>query len=159
MVDRLRKRALALWLLARSERATPRQIGMAVAVGTFMGCSPALGFHGWLAVGAATVLRLNRLYCWVGSRISNLVTLPWIVIAEVQVSHRLRTGEWLALRADEVLAHGRDLLLDWVLGMFPVGGGLSLVVGLGAYWLARWRAAKNEARSLAVQPEVTRDTP
>src|SRR5690242_7009139 len=97
MFARLLQRLRSLWLLVLSERAAPREIGLAVALGVFVGSSPALGFHGWAAVGLATLLRLNRLWAFCGSRISNMVTLPWIAFAEVEVAHRARTGEWVDL--------------------------------------------------------------
>ncbi|MFO0677703.1 MAG: DUF2062 domain-containing protein [Polyangiaceae bacterium] len=139
---RLRERGAALWLAIKSERAEPAQIGVAVGVGAFVGCTPFLGFHGWIAVGAATLFRLNRLYCWVGSRLSNLVTLPWIALAEAQVAHRLRTGEWLTIARSDILNHVDELFLDWSLGLVPVGVPLAVASGAGGYVIARWRRSK-----------------
>ena len=92
MFRRLWDRIKRLWSLAKSERASPREIGWAVAIGAFAGCTPAIGFHGGLALALATLFKKNRLFAWLGSRISNMVFLPFIVIAEVQVAHYARTG-------------------------------------------------------------------
>lgn len=143
-----------LWKRARSEHATPKQIGMAVAIGVFAGCTPAVGVHGPLALGLATAFKLNRLWAWIGSRVSNVVTLPFVVYAEVQLAHRLRSGVYLDITRQAIEARMRDdamgligsLLFDWLLGMIPVGGGLAVIFGLLSYfgfWLReRHKGAK-----------------
>jgi uncharacterized protein (DUF2062 family) len=149
LLRRLWAQIRRLWALAKSERASPREIGWAVAIGAFAGCSPAVGFHGGLALALATLLRKNRLFAWLGSRISNMFFLPFIAIAEVQVSHRIRTGAWVTIDRQHVVDQVGDLLLDWCLGMVPVGGTIALVMGLASWALARRRdrrrAAKEEA--------------
>ncbi|HSQ63792.1 MAG TPA: DUF2062 domain-containing protein, partial [Polyangiaceae bacterium] len=95
-------RVRTLWRLAKTERATPPQVAWAVGLGVFAGCTPALGLHGWIAVGAATLFRLNRLYAFLGSRVSSVFVLPWIVLCEVQLAHRVRTGSFLALTKSDV---------------------------------------------------------
>lgn len=132
----------ALYRLAISERATPREIGWAVAVGVFAGCTPAVGFHGLLAVAMATALKKNRLFAWLGARISNMVFLPFIALAEIQISHRIRVGSWLELSKDQVLDQGSSLLLDWCLGTIPVGIVLGFLFGVAAYAWARRRDLK-----------------
>lgn len=145
MLRRAWARIKSLWLAAKNERAEPREIGWAVALGVFAGCTPAVGFHGGLALLLATIFKKNRLFCWIGSRIANAITLPFVVLAEVQLAHRLRTGTFLALDRAHILDHGTDLLLDWALGTVPVGGALAAVVGWGAYLWARRRAARRRA--------------
>jgi uncharacterized protein (DUF2062 family) len=130
-----------IWRLALSERASPRQIGLAVALGVFVGCSPAIGFHGGIALACATVLRLNRLWAWIGSRSSAIVVLPFIVYAEVETAHFMRTGSWVTLDRQRVLEQAAVLLGDWFLGMFPVGGALAALLGFAAFTLARRRQA------------------
>jgi uncharacterized protein (DUF2062 family) len=134
-----------LWVLAKNERASPKQIGWAVAVGCFMGCSPAVGFHGGLALLCATALRLNRLWCWLGSRSSNIFILPFLACAEVEVAHRVRTGAWVAIDRDHMLAEAQGLLLDWFLGMLPVGVPISLGLGFVAFLWAKRRAERRAA--------------
>ena len=136
-----------LWQLARTERATPRQIGWAVAVGVFVGCTPAVGFHGGLAVTCATFLRLNRLWAFIGSRTSAFFILPFITYAEVEVAHRLRTGAWITLDREHVLVQAKELLLDWFVGTLPVGGLLALLLGVLAYEVARRRQKSDKAAS------------
>lgn len=151
MFRRLWEKLKLLWKLAKSERATPREIFWAVFVGVFAGCTPAVGVHGPLALGMATVFRKNRLFAWLGSRISNMLFLPFIAIAAIQLSHRLREGAWLALDRATVLEQAGELLLDWCIGMFPVGFGLGAIVGGIAYWFA---ARRDRRRALALAREA-----
>lgn len=134
---KLALRARALWLLALNEHATPAEIGWAVGVGVFVGCSPFLGLHGWIAVGVATLLRLNRLWAFLGSRVCTIVVLAWIAMAEIELAHRVRTGAWLPLRPATVFQEGRALILDWCLGALVIGALLGLLVGAAAYMIAR----------------------
>jgi uncharacterized protein (DUF2062 family) len=135
--SRLAARLRALWQLARREHATPPEIGRAVAVGVFAGCTPAIGFHGWIAVGLATLLRLNRLWAFLGSRVSTFFILPWIALAEVELAHRIRVGRWAALTVDTVLHEAPGLLVDWLAGALAVGGALAALLGTVAYLVAR----------------------
>ena len=131
-----------LYRAARDERASPREIGWAIGIGVFVGCSPALGFHGMVALGAATLFKKNRLFCWLGSRVCNVVTLPFVVIAEIEVARWLRTGAFIALDRSKVLDDAPALLLDWALGLIPVGGALAVSFGLGAFALSTYRARR-----------------
>jgi uncharacterized protein (DUF2062 family) len=141
-VSRLGVRVRRLVRRAKNERASPREVGEAVFLGVFAGCSPAVGVHGPIALALATVLRRNRLYAFLGSRVSNIVILPFIVLAEVQASHVLRTGHWAALTRARVLDEAPSLLLDWIVGSILVGAVMGFVVGWLAYMWAKWRAAR-----------------
>lgn len=153
MFRRFWEKLTTLWRIARSERASPRDIGWAVAIGAFAGCTPALGLHGPLAIGLATLLKKNRLFAWLGSRISNMVFLPFITIAEVQVSHRVRTGEWVTLDREHALDQAASLILDWCLGTIPVGITIGSIMGVASWAFATRRdrrRAKADARASTV---------
>lgn len=131
-----------LWDRARRERSTPRQIGFSVAVGVFAGCTPFIGLHFWIALAAATLLRLNRLWAALASRISSTPLLLALTFGEIELGHRLRTGAWVALSRHDALARGKELFADWLLGAALVGSTLAIVLGLVAYFVARrWQAA------------------
>lgn len=153
---RLWEKIKLLYKLAKSERATPREIFWAVFVGVFAGCTPAVGVHGPLALALATLLRKNRLFAWLGSRISNVALLPLIVIAEVQISHRVRTGAWLELDREHVYDKAHELLLDWCLGTIPVGCALGLLVGAGAWWFAARRDRRKRLEGAAMRSPAAR---
>jgi len=143
---RLLVRIKTLWNLARNERASPKELAWAIALGVFAGCTPAVGVHGWLALGLATLFRKNRLFCWIGSRVSNFLILPWIVIAEVQLSHRLRTGGFVELHESDALEKAPTLILDWILGSIPVGIALAALVGVLSFYAFRFRDRRRAAR-------------
>lgn len=151
---RLWTKVKALWSAAKSERASPRDIGWAVFIGAFAGCTPAIGFHGPLALGVATLFKKNRLFAWLGSRIANMVFLPFIAMAEVQVSHRLRTGLWLSIDRRDAIDQAGALLVDWCIGTIPVGGGIGLVFGVLAWVLAARRDRRREAKALAAADQL-----
>jgi uncharacterized protein (DUF2062 family) len=135
-------RARELWERAKRERSSPPEVGFSVAVGVLSACTPFLGLHMWIALGLATVFRLNRLLAFLASRFSVMPVFAVITFCEIESSHRLRTGSWVALVPREAVAHGRELLLDWVLGTGLVGGVLALFAGLLAYAVARrWQHA------------------
>lgn len=142
-----RRLAKRLWHRAKTERATPREVGEAVFIGVFSGCTPAIGFHGWVAVFAATLLRRNRLYAWLGSRVSNFVFMPFIVLAEIQCSRLLRTGKLAPITREHVLEQAPELLLDWGLGSVVVGVALGAVFGALAAWWAHRRDRRSAAAS------------
>ncbi|HXN30316.1 MAG TPA: DUF2062 domain-containing protein [Polyangiaceae bacterium] len=130
-----------LWERARSERSTPREIGWSVAVGVFSGCTPLLGLHLWIALALATLLRLNRLWAVLGSRISFTPLFAGITFCEIESAHRLRAGAWVPLSPDNAVTHGKELLGDWLLGTVLLGSALAAVVGVSAYLCARrWQA-------------------
>jgi uncharacterized protein (DUF2062 family) len=133
--DKLR----SLYRLARNERASPREIGWAVGIGAFVGCTPALGFHGAVALALATLLRKNRLFTWLGSRVSNILVLPFIVFAEIEVAHYVRAAQWVTLDTRHALDEAGGLLLDWCLGTIPVGGAIGALLGTAAWAMAARR--------------------
>jgi uncharacterized protein len=134
---RLRQSALSLWEAAKREHSTPGEIGCSVGLGVFSGCTPAFGFHMWVAIGLASLLRLNRLWAFLGSRVSFTPLYAWIVFCEVELAHRARSGAWISLAPREAAAHAGDLLADWFLGTALVGGTLGVAAGFLAYLAAR----------------------
>ncbi len=159
---RARCRVVALWRTLKNEHSSPREIAWAVGIGVFAGCTPAVGFHGWVAIAMAALVRKNKLWAWVGSRVSNVLVLPFIIFAELQIAHKARTGQWLALSIDEIKAHGASsLILDWFIGSLAVGLVLGLVFGLGTYAIATWRESVKSTRrgTLAPPPPPSSESP
>jgi uncharacterized protein (DUF2062 family) len=122
------------------EHCAPHEVGWAVGVGAFVGCTPLLGLHAGVALLAATVFRLNRLWAVAGSRVSFVPLFALISFSEIQAAHRFRTGEWAPVSVSEALARGPELVGDWLLGCVFVGGSVAAILGLVAYAAARrWR--------------------
>jgi uncharacterized protein (DUF2062 family) len=131
-----------LWESARSERSSPREIGWSIALGVFSGCTPFVGVHLGIALALATLLRLNRLWAALGSRISFAPVFACIAFCEIETGHRVHTGGWVPLSPHEAVARGKELVGDWLLGAVVLGGSLALVCGLAAYlWARRCEAA------------------
>jgi uncharacterized protein (DUF2062 family) len=132
-LQRLVRAARRLWQRALNEHSTPREVGWSVFVGVFSGCTPFLGLHMWVALALATIFRLNRLWAFLGSRVSSNVLFVWITFVEIELAHRLRAGAWASLAPREALNHGRELLGDWFVGSAFVGPALGGALGLAAY--------------------------
>jgi uncharacterized protein (DUF2062 family) len=129
-----------LWERAKREPSTPRQVGLSVALGAFVACTPLIGFHFWISLGLATLFRLNRPWAMIASRLSSTPILLLTTSAEIEVAHKLRTGAWVAMSWHDAFAHGRELLFDWILGTVLVGAPIAALAGTLACVLAhRWR--------------------
>jgi uncharacterized protein (DUF2062 family) len=137
LVRRWLRMVLLLWERAKNEHSTPAEIGWSVAVGVFSGCTPFVGFHLWIALALATLLRLNRLWAALGSRVSFTPLLAALTFCEIEVAHRLRVGRWAGLTVHDAIAHAQELFGDWLLGAGTVGGALGAALGFAAYLVAR----------------------
>jgi uncharacterized protein (DUF2062 family) len=158
-LKRLYDRARDLWHRARSERASPREIGWAVFIGVFCGCTPAIGVRPIMAVGAATLFRKNRLFAYLSSHItSNWLAIPWVILIEVQLSHRLRFGDFVTLEmsrdVSDLVRQARGLLVDWVLGSMLFGTACAAFVALTAYGIASRRRQRRDAAAELTPPRT-----
>jgi uncharacterized protein (DUF2062 family) len=69
-----RWKVLVLDLLGREE--PPERVAAAIAMGIGVGFSPFIGFHIWIALGLAFLLRLNKVDAALGQFVGNPWTLP-----------------------------------------------------------------------------------
>ena len=128
---------------AKNEHSTPSKVGLSVGAGIFSACTPFIGFHMWIALALATFFRLNRLWAFLGSRVSIVPVYLWISFCEIELGHRLRSGRWLRLSARDALSQGRAFWIDWGVGTLLIGGALAALGGLVAYRCARgWGKAR-----------------
>jgi uncharacterized protein (DUF2062 family) len=139
------------WERARREPSSPREIALSVGLGVFSACTPFLGLHMWIAMGLATVFRLNRVWAFLGSRSTFMPIFAGVVFAEIEVAHRLRNGQWLPLVASEALARGSELLWDWAVGTVVVGGAIAVAATVVAYGFAS-AAARRPVPAAAPEP-------
>jgi uncharacterized protein (DUF2062 family) len=163
-LKRLQVRARDLWHRARSERASPREIAWAVFIGVFSGCTPAIGVRPIIALGLATLFRKNRLFAYLSSHItSNWLVIPWIILIEVQLAHRLRFGDFVTLdisRDRSDLVHqASNLLVDWVLGSILFGTACAAFIAVSAYGIASWRQQRRSAAVTDITPPHTPAAP
>jgi uncharacterized protein (DUF2062 family) len=138
---RIRARVVRLWQLAKSERASPRQIGVAIFLGTMCCMTPLLYLHLWTALLLATLLRVNRLWAAFGSQVPSLFGLlrPFIMLGEIEIGHRVLEGTWVELHADHILEQAPHMLVDWLAGAGVFGTVLGTIFGVLAYFIARRR--------------------
>lgn len=80
---RRRWKVLVLDLLGREE--SPERVAAAIALGIGIGFSPFIGFHIWLALGLAFLLRLNKIDAALGQFVGN----PWTLPAVYALGYRL----------------------------------------------------------------------
>ncbi len=137
-----RRRLRHWWRQVKNEQATPRRLGLAVAVGVVLGCSPFWGLQMILAVSLAWLFRLNKLAVLLGTQVSTPPFTPLLIVGTAQVGELLLRGRWLPLGLAEVRAlHASDLFanlfFDMLLGSLVLGGALGLVFGAATSALVR----------------------
>lgn len=146
--SRLVRLASRLW----REHTSPARLGLAVAVGIIVGCSPFFGLHLWIGLGLALLLRLNKVAVFLGSQISIPPLAPLLGFASVQVGALVLTGETVRLEVDafrlsRLYALLQQFLLDWVVGGLLVGIGLALPAFLMTFVLVRARRGGGSSAS------------
>jgi uncharacterized protein (DUF2062 family) len=125
---------------------TPGAFGKAVGIGVFIGFLPLVGLHIFICMALARWMRLNQAITVIAAHVSNPLTLPFIIVAELAVGEvvlhgRSRSveamggGEGVALLS--MFSQGWDVVLSLVVGSVILGGAIGLVSGLGS--LLVWR--------------------
>jgi uncharacterized protein (DUF2062 family)/2-polyprenyl-3-methyl-5-hydroxy-6-metoxy-1,4-benzoquinol methylase len=109
----------------KGEDLTPARLGLAVAVGLFIGSQPVFGLHLLLVLFVCLKLRLHAVLSYIAANISNPFLAPALLTAEVQVGGRVRTGHWP--RLDREIQAGYGAFVDFA-GHLLVGAPL---VGIG----------------------------
>lgn len=123
---RLREALPELLYELRTEKGSPARHGVAVGLGAFIGFLPLYGLHLPLCLGAAHLVRVNRLLCYLAAYVNNPLTAPWITLAEIEVGHYLLEGEAIPLTLDAA----REASL-WELGAGLMVGSVVLAAAAG----------------------------
>ncbi len=129
-----RRRVRTWWRQIKNEDATPRGLGIAVAVGVLIGCSPFWGLQLALALLVAWIFRLNKLAVLIGAQVSTPPFTPLFIVGTAQLGELLLRGQWLALSvADVRAARPLDLFThlfgSMLAGSLVIGGALGLALG------------------------------
>ena len=122
----------------RTEGDSPARYGLAVGLGTLIGCVPLYGTHLALCAVLAGVLRLNRLVTYLAAHINNPVTAPWLLAVSFALGHRLVHGAWPPWRPAEVARLGLwNVGGDLLLGGVVLGAVLGPLFGAAAFVISR----------------------
>lgn len=122
------------------ENSTPGELGMAVGVGAFIGCSPWIGIHFLLALYAATRVHLNRIACVAATSISFGPLTAVIAFASIWLGKLLlgqplnvpRTTDWQVLGQFAWQSLGA-----WILGSVIIGLAAAFATGLATLYGVR----------------------
>jgi hypothetical protein len=133
-----RKWLRRLYMTLRTEHRTPGKVGIGVAVGVFVGCSPFWGAHFPIAVLVATLFRLNRAIVYASAYIGNPLTVGPLLFAEVQFGHRILHGGWLPVTLANVETLGvLGIFTSLLIGSVVLGLVLGALLGVAAWIVAR----------------------
>ncbi len=165
-MTKLRARLRAWWAKLVAEHASPGRLAAAVLLGAIIGCTPLFGFHFFICVGAALLLRLNKVTVYAAANVSIPPLVPLLGFASVQLGERLRNGRWLQLgvadfRHDLAAQVGR-FYLDWLLGGVLVGAAIGAPLAAAVFAIARARrrrAADPVAGAIAAASRRYREAP
>jgi uncharacterized protein (DUF2062 family) len=117
---------LATLALLKTHR-TPAEVGTAVGAGVFIGCTPFFGFHTFLAMVLSFFFRLNFVYVWLGTQISNPFLAGFLTVVSVGV------GKYMIKSSSHTLG---GFSLEWLIGSVLVGGVLGIISGVTTYLVA-----------------------
>lgn len=143
------KRARALMHHLVKEKNTPGELGLAVAVGAFWGCSPWIGFHWMLALYSATRVHLNRIACVAATNVSFGPLTAVIAFASIWLGKLIlrqpfmvpRTTNWQVLSKFAYQSLGA-----WLLGSVIIGLAASFLFGLGTMYGVRYLRRRNRQK-------------
>ncbi|MCC7508438.1 MAG: DUF2062 domain-containing protein [Planctomycetes bacterium] len=146
------KRVRALIHHLVKEKNTPGELGLAVAVGAFWGCSPWIGFHWMLAVYSATRVHLNRIACVAATNVSFGPLTAVIAFASIWLGKLIlrqpfmvpRTTSWQVLSKFAYQSLGA-----WLLGSVIIGLAASFAFGLSTLYGVRYLRRRNEKQAVA----------
>lgn len=134
------------------EHASPARLALAVGVGALIGSSPLVGLHAILALGVASVARLNRIAAFAGSNVSIGPLMPLLFAAELAVGSRILgvagPAAWPTSPLAAFTVAARVLWLGWLV----VGASVALLLGVVTFLAARARD-RRAATSLSAPPD------
>src|SRR5579871_897419 len=123
------------WRALLKEHADPKSLGLGVAVGVVVGCSPFFGLQTLMAIAVASLLRLNRISVLLGAQISIPPLTPLVIFGGAQLGELMLHQRLLPMTLADFRAMAPAELLRLFLVDLGVGGlalGVVLGSGLGA---------------------------
>ncbi len=125
-----------------NEHVSPFKLSLALILGIIIGCSPFFGLHALIGLIAAARLRLNKLITIIGTNISNPLTGPIVIMANIKVGWRILYGSWLTIGVDDLgtqsIWHlGNRFLVSWLVG-FPLVGAVTGMAVISLFYPFLW---------------------
>ena len=144
-IARLRARIHALARALVAEHASPTKLFTACLAGGIVGATPFFGFHFFLCVAVAWVMRLNKVTVYAAAHISSPPFIPLLGFTSVEMGELLRHGHFLHIsladfRGVPLHTLAARFFIDWMIGGVVVGAALGAVIGVLVYSVARRRA-------------------
>lgn len=112
---------------------SPKEIALAIAVGTFIAFIPVMGTHTITAFALAYVLRLNTLIVILGSQISNPLSYPFQLFISAEVGSVILNGTFLEITFSRNLNYLEHYILPIIVGSFVLG----IIVSVLSYILTK----------------------
>ena len=115
--------------LLLAEGLDPGRAAAAVFIGVFIAIVPIYGFQSLVAIGLATILRLNKPLTFGATFVNNPLLQPFLVVSSLELGHYLLEGRQWSIPAGGITAATlRAQLSAWLVGSLVLGvlaGGLA----------------------------------
>ncbi len=127
-----------------AEHASPAELGLSVALGVFVACTPFYGLQTLLALGAAWLLGLNRIAAVTAAQVSIAPVSPFLILGSIQAGELILHGRLLALgptvwHGAGLVQTGRAVIAAWLVGGAAMGIVLGGLLGSAVFAVARRR--------------------
>lgn len=137
-VEAVKGRVLDLWRRLRGSQLSPTGVAVSVGVGLAVGLVPLYGMHWALVLLVCLPLRLDSALAFAATMISNPITLPLLIAAEIELGALLLGGQFDFARA----MAGEDLggtMLQLAVGTTALASAVSSVGTLIVFRVVRAR--------------------
>jgi uncharacterized protein (DUF2062 family) len=122
----------------------------AVFIGVFVGVVPIYGLQSLIAIGLATILRLNKPLTFGATFVNNPLLQPFLVITSIELGHYLRYGHLFTLPATGITALMiKDQLSAWFVGSVVLGALLGGTAAAVAFLIVSLRSGERVRRRRA----------
>lgn len=112
---------------------SPKEIALAIAVGTFIAFIPVMGTHTLTAFALAYVMRLNTLIVILGSQISNPLSYPFQLFISAEVGSLILNGTFLDITFSRDINYLAHYILPIIVGSLVLG----IIVSVLSYILIK----------------------
>jgi uncharacterized protein (TIGR03546 family) len=100
---------------------SPKEIALAIAVGTFIAFIPLWGTHTLTAFALAYVLRLNTLIVILSAQISNPLSYPFQLFISAEVGNLILNGTFLEITFSRDISYLDHYIFPIIVGSLVLG--------------------------------------